>query len=161
MDAMEIVVSGPLDTLVARGAEVAEQEVRKGIEAGVLLLQQDVIKRHTRGGTGTLRGGIQTDVRGHGVDLTGRVFSPVQYAMPHEEGSRAHWAPLRNIERWAARVGSGDTRRMARAVWIAISRRGTRAYPKWRPAFLAKQAAVKARMERIFVELDRRLGGGQ
>lgn len=156
---MEIIVSGPLAALMARGAQVAHEEVQKGTEHSLLILQQEVIRRHDRGVSGTLRGGILTEVRGRGLDVTGRVFSPVAYAMPHEEGGRAHWAPLRNIERWAARVrGGADSKRFARAVWISIARRGTKAQPKWRPAFLAKAAAVKARMERIFPDIVARLG---
>lgn len=156
---MEIIVSGPLQALLARGAQVAHEEVLTGTEHSLLIMQQEVIRRHDRGVSGVLRGGIQTEIRGRGLDVTGRVFSPVAYAMPHEEGGRPHWAPLRNIERWAARVRGGDSKRFARAVWIIISKRGTKAQPKWRPAFLAKAAAVKARMERIFPDIDKRLRG--
>lgn len=154
---MEITVSGPLAALMARGEQVAHEEVLKGTEASLLILQQDIIRRHDRGVSGTLRGGVMTEIRGRGLDVTGRVFSPVAYAMPHEEGGRAHWAPLRNIERWAARVRGGDAKRFARAVWVSISKRGTKAQPKWRPAFVAKASAVKARMARIFPDIEARL----
>lgn len=159
MDALELEISGPLTALMARGEEIATDEIRRGLEASLVILQSDIVRRHDRGATGALRGGIQTAVRGDRADLQGRVFSTVSYALPVEEGGRPHRAPFAAILAWASRQGGRDPRRLARAVYWSIARKGTKAQPRWKPAFDAKSAAIKARFERVLADLDARLGG--
>lgn len=158
---MEVTLSAPLEALLARGPSIVTEELRRGIEAGTTIMQAEVIRRHDKGVTGTLRGGIQSEIRGQRVELEGRVFSTVRYAMPHEDGGRPHHPPYRAIEAWARRVGGRSASDLARRVYWTIVRRGTKAHPKWRPAFQAKLAAVKARMDKVLVLIDQRLGSGR
>lgn len=160
-DNMEVVLSAPLEALLARGPAIVTEELRRGLEVGTTLMQAEIIRRHDRGVTGVLRGGIQTEIRGQRADLQGRVFSTVRYAMPHEEGGRPHHPPFRAIEAWARRVGGRNVSDLARRVYWTIVRRGTKAQPKWRPAFQTKLAAVKARMDKVLVLIDQRLGSGR
>jgi hypothetical protein len=159
-DKMEITVSAPLAALMAKGEAIVTDELRRGLEHGVTLLQAEVIRRHDRGVTGTLRTGVQTEVTGQRLDLAGRVFSTASYALPVEEGGRPHRAPLAPLLAWARRVGASNPQRLARAVWWSIAKRGTKAQPRWRPSFLARAAAVKARFDQMLRDIDRRFGGG-
>jgi len=75
--------------------------------------------------TGRLRSSIMPEVRSEGLtgSVVGVVGSSVDYAPYVELGTRPHWPPLAALEVWAARHGT-----TARAVAMAIARRGTKAY---------------------------------
>lgn len=139
---------------------VIDEEMRKTMTGNVLLLEGEIAQRSPVGVTGTLRGATASAVTGTGINVTGRVWNPTVYGPAVEAGSRGHWAPFANILRWARRViGGRDVNRVARAVWIAISKRGTKARPFWAPAWKAKQSEVERRNEAMLTRILRKVGG--
>lgn len=152
------------DNLQARALAAApaliEQELRKTMTGSVLLLENDITQRVTVGATANLRGATMTSVTGTGMDVTGRVWNPTLYGPPVESGGRAHWAPLANIERWARRViGGANSGRVARAVWVAISKAGTKAKPFWAPAWASQEPVIRRRHDAMLTRIARRLRG--
>jgi len=104
--------------------------------------------------TGRLRASITPEVRPQARNVQGIVGTNVAYAAPVEYGSRAHWAPIAPLIRWAhlkklagtyslrtkRRIGGAaqqetEDRRVAYIVQHVIARRGTRAQPFLEPAF--------------------------
>ncbi len=145
---------------LAAAPNVIDQEMRKTMAGSVLILEGAIAERSPVGVTGILRGATASAVTGTGISVTGRVWNPTIYGPAVELGSRGHWAPLANILRWARRaIGGRDVNRVARAVWIAIARRGTKAKPFWGPAWKAKQAEVERRNEAMLTRIARRLSG--
>lgn len=123
-----------------------DRQARAAMDESLAFLQHEV-QTHTPVFQGTLRGGIFTEVRGHGVDLRGIVApSPatVQYAVVVERGRRpgAKLPPRGPIQRWAQLVlGDGS-------LWFvvarAIARRGTKGQHMFEQAAQAGQRVVPA-----------------
>jgi len=77
--------------------------IADALNEGGLYIEQEVAKG-TPVNRGHLRGSISHSVKGAGTSWAyGRVFSPLEYAKPVEEGQTPHWPPLNPIVRWAKR----------------------------------------------------------
>lgn len=111
------------------------------IVQAALIVEGDA-KRLAPVDTGRLRGSIAHEIRSMsgltGEDVVqGVVGTNVIYAAAVHDGSRPHWVPIRALEVWASRHGVS-----ARAVQLAIARRGTRARPFLRQAFEQNRARI-------------------
>lgn len=116
-----------LDKLGIFGAQaptIIPTELTTAMHTAVLVLQREVQDRTPVGATGILRGSIASEVRGTPVQIRGAVATPQAYALPVEEGSRPHWAPIGPLLLWARRK-LGDERAAYRVRW-AIRLRGTK-----------------------------------
>ena len=112
-------------------AEKMEQTVRdlrgepllQGMRDATLLVQ-GTARTLAPVDTGRLRASIMPEVRSDPLtgSITGVVGSNVDYAPYVELGTKPHFPPLAALEVWAARHGT-----TARAVAMAIARRGTKA----------------------------------
>ena len=112
-------------------AEKMEQPVRdlrgepllQGMRDATLLVQ-GTARTLAPVDTGRLRASIMPEVRSDPLtgSITGVVGSNVDYAPYVELGTKPHFPPLAALEVWAARHGT-----TARAVAMAIARRGTKA----------------------------------
>ena len=122
-----------VDTITVEGADQVIKKLNKiaaGVEpAGLVKPMRDSTLLVTRDAkklspvdTGTLRSSIAPDItlKAHGIE--GAVGSPLKYAPFVELGTRPHFPPLSALQVWARRHGVS-----ARAVQLAIGRRGTKA----------------------------------
>lgn len=145
---------------LARHPQTVERELRRTLEGDVLILEGAAAERAPVN-VGTLRGSIQSEVRGSGVTLTGRVWTPMLYGPPVEVGGRPHWAPLRAIQAWAARrIGGPSSNKVARAVWVAISKAGTKAQPFFGPAWKASRGVIEQRHVAMLRRIVTQIAGG-
>lgn len=143
-----------------RAPREIQADMRQTIAGSVLLLEGEIVRRTPVGVSGMLRGATATEIRGTGADITGRVFNPTIYGAAVDAGSRSHTPPLRNIELWAKRVIGGNRwQRAARAIWIGIRRKGTKAQPFWSASYKALERTVMDRHEAMLARIMRRLGG--
>jgi hypothetical protein len=136
---------------------IIADEARASMEAAVLLVQREVQTRTPVGATGILRGSIASEVRGTPVQIRGIVATPQSYALPVEEGSRPHWAPIGPLLLWARRV-LGDERAAYRVRW-AIHLRGTRGAHMFARGLEASRSRVTQLFQQARDRMIRRLGG--
>lgn len=103
------------------------RRMRNAMEESVGFLRQEVVKG-TPVDTGTAAGSITTAILGTPLDITGKVFSPLEYVSVLEEGRRpgSTMPPTEPIARWLSRKGSDP--RLAFVVARAIGRRGTKGH---------------------------------
>lgn len=143
-----------LDKLGIFGAQaptIIPTELTTAMHAAVLVVQREVQDRTPVGATGILRGSIMSEVRGTPAHIRGVVATPQAYALPLEEGSRPHWAPIGPLKLWARRK-LGDER-AAYAIRWGIHLRGTR------PArmFAKGLEASRSRIDMIFRQAGDRI----
>lgn len=161
---LEIEIKTPPTALFqGRGAEIVREEQLGHVQAAVLVVQGEVAPR-TPVNVGILRGGVQTDVVGDGVDVLGRVFNPVGYAPPVEAGSRPHFPPVAPLRLWVQRKGLAsdpqEIRSIAFLIARKISRRGTPARFMFKDGLAAARPRVMALFERASRRIAQRLGQG-
>jgi hypothetical protein len=145
-----------------RAPQIVEEESRRGLNAGVLILESAIKPAWPVGVTGASRAGVQTSVTGTGVNMTGRVFNPVSYAMAVETGRKPGTAPPADrLLLWVRRklkVSEADAKGVAYVVARAIGRRGTKGAFPFRNAFVQKRNQVEATLNAIPTRIVQRLG---
>jgi hypothetical protein len=151
--------------LNGQGSQVVDEELRRGMNAAVLIAKGEIVPQVPVGATGLLRQGIATEVTGEAQSLTGRVFDPVAYAAPVEEGSRPHFPPVGALEVWVRRVlGISDEREAHSVAFViarAISRRGTPARRFFAGAYERIKPRVLGLFEQANSRIAQRLMGGR
>jgi HK97 gp10 family phage protein len=103
--------------------------VRRAMQQSLLLIEADA-RRNVAHDTRQLMNSITSQITEAPGGLVGKVGPSVAYGLYVERGTRPHWPPLAALVPWARRHGIP-----ARAVQVAIARRGTRARPFLQPAF--------------------------
>jgi hypothetical protein len=136
---------------------IITEEARIGMEQAVLLVQREVQVRTPVGATGILRGSIMSEVRGTAAQIRGVVVTPQAYALPVEEGSRPHWAPIGPLLLWARRK-LGDERAAYRVRW-AIHLRGTRPVHMFARGLEASRSRIAVFFQQAGDRIAKRLGG--
>lgn len=130
---------------------------------------QDELDRQGGNVSGDLRKSIN-----HRATLRGQVallsVGPgVEYGPYHELGTKPHWVPIEPLIQWVhnrgltgrwslktkRRMGSRtaqarEDKRLARAIQVRISKRGTRAHPFVNPVFMRERDKVEGRMHVTF-----------
>ena len=140
---------GALST--GRGSTIVEEELRAATAAGLQLVRNQIVPGTPRGVTSILAGGNQTEIRGEGVDILGRVFNPVLYAVAVEKGTVPHFPPYKQgsgLYRWVEKVmgiGGKETARVAFLVARKIGQHGTRARNFFRDGTQRARGPVLAR----------------
>lgn len=107
---------------------------------------------------GILRSGIQTSVLGVGVDVVGRVFNPVPYALPVEEGTQPHFPPVDALEGWARRKLGEEG--LGYVIARAISKRGTKGVFMFKRGLAACKPRIEGRFEQARDRIIARLAAG-
>lgn len=131
-------------------------ELRTAMETAVLLVQREVQGRTPVGATGILRGSITSEVRGTPVQIRGVVATPQAYALPVEEGSRPHWAPIGPLKLWARRKLGNE--RAAYAVRWAIHLRGTKPVQMFTKGLAASRSRIDGIFRQAGDQIAKRLG---
>ena len=157
----------PKTPLLQKGAagKVVHDELLQAMEVGVNLMHGAVVPL-VPVDRGTLRNGVQNEIQGQAVDLTGRVFNPLLHALPVETGAKPHWPPAAALEGWVKRkLGISDPREAKSVAFLvarAIARRGTKAVEMFARGFTAAEPRVRARFDEALKRIAERLsqGGG-
>lgn len=121
------------DALGPAATAITEQSMARAVER----LRANIAARAPVGATGELRRRVESEVRvpssGKAVDVTGSVFiNELAYAVPVNEGSRPHWAPLAPLEYWVERklkLQGEEAKRVARLIQYKIHAHGAKAQP--------------------------------
>jgi len=145
----------------AKAQAVMAEETRSFMNGAVLMFQGAIVPLAPIN-VGALRQSIQTSVTGTNADITGRVFSPLAYAVPVEEGSRPHWPPPGPILLWVTRkLGKtgAEARSVAFLVARKISRQGTPAFKFFARGIAATTPRVEALWASTGARIVKRLGG--
>ena len=142
-----------------KGPAICQQELQAATEFGTNLLLGAVLPL-VPVDRGSLRGSIQSRVYGEGLDLVGKVFSPMQHALPVERGSKPHWPPISAIEGWVRRkldVDPKEVRSVAYLIARSISKRGTKPHFMFRRGFDASRGRIEARYAQALARITQRL----
>jgi hypothetical protein len=114
---------------------ISREEMSIGVEEALLLLEREIKDNTPVGvhGAGGLRGSITHELRGQaiaeGLGVAGKVFSPLNYALPAELGSKPHFPPIAPLRDWVeAKLGVDKSRSQSVAFLVArkIARKGTK-----------------------------------
>lgn len=112
-----------------KAAGITEGIMRTAMQQSLDVLLQIAVTE-TPVNTGLLRGSFTTDVRGRGVDMVGRMFSPLGYAAAVEHGRAAgRPPPIEAIRYWVIRKRIADEAEADSVAFLiarAIGRRGTK-----------------------------------
>lgn len=140
---------------------VFNEEFKKGMTEATLLVQYETANR-TPVNTGMLRKSIGSTVIGTTLDMKGIVGTPLQYALPVEEGAAPHFPPTGPIELWVKRkVGQGFPAKEIASVAFLIARKinitGLKAHNMFSDALVASQSRIdeilKLAQERVHARL--------
>jgi len=137
---------------LANGPRVIARNMRATMRKSLPVLEHSIVAR-TPVNIGALRGSISHEMRGQGVDLYGRVFSPLEYGAAVERGRRpGRMPPIDAIQYWVERkgiAGDEDPRQVAFLIARAIGRRGTKG------AFMFRDGleAARPRVVRLWMDM--------
>lgn len=106
----------------------AKNDIRDQISKSAFNIETDA-KRRAPSDTGRLRSSIQTEIRSAGFEAV--IFSDVNYALPVEEGAKAHFPPPSALSGWARRHGLVG---LEFIIARSIARRGLPPRPFLKPA---------------------------
>jgi hypothetical protein len=116
------------DTALFRGdgAEIVRQQLVADTEYAVNVIRSAVVPL-TPINLGLLRSawGTKVEMGGTPLDVLGRVFDPLGYALPQERGARPHWPPSGPIEAWVRRK-LGVPEKEVRSVAFLVARKMAR-----------------------------------
>lgn len=155
----------PKSPLFKKGepAKVVHEELLGAVEFGVNVMQGAIVPL-VPVDRGTLRNSIQNTIQGQGVEVIGRVFTPLAYGLPVELGAVPHFPPPAALEGWVKRkLGISDAREVKSVAFLvarAIARRGTKAWEMFQRGFAAAKPRVEARFQQAGKRIVDRLAGG-
>jgi hypothetical protein len=160
--------------LHARAGEIMHSEVTAALYECLMLLEREVKEKTPVGvhGASGLRGSVTSRLMGeplsNGLGVSGKVFSPLNYALPVELGAKPHWVPIQPLQDWVERV-MGVDKSESRSVAFAISRRiaagtsrGTskKGVHMFEDALSEQSQFILKRLNRAVDEMIQRLEGG-
>lgn len=146
----------PQGALYSGGApKVVQEELVAATEFAVNLAQATIVPL-TPIDTGLLRGGIQTSVSPGPVDIVGRVFNPLAYALPVEMGTAPHFPPPAALEAWGRRKLGQEG--LGFVLARAISKRGTKGAFMFKRGLEACRGRIEGRYAEAMARVVARLG---
>ncbi len=148
--------------MLAKSPDIVVDELVNALTEGSMLAERE-IKEHTpTSGAGTLRDSIGAlPVNISGAALRAEVATALSYALPVEEGSKPHWAPLEPLVEWVQRrLGKqGDeAQEIARRVQFKIARKGTPAFHMFADGADAVAGQFEAMLDRALGRAAKRMG---
>lgn len=161
---MQFAVEVRTSQVFKRASPIASEELHAAMAEGVNELRNEIVPR-VPVNQGILRQGVQAQISPMtDVEMVGRVFDPVAYAVPVEAGTTPHFPPPGPLQLWVRRkLGITDERRARSVAFLigrAISQRGTKARNFFRDGAAAARDRIRARFAEIPVRVVRRLEGG-
>lgn len=134
--------------MLADFPDVTRAELANAADESTLLLERN-IKQHTPKGAGGAAG-LSGSIAAHPAtvtagEITGKVGTPLQHAIPVELGTKPHFPPLEPLEDWVrAKLDVDDSQVSSVAYLIArkISVRGTEGAHMFERGFEESEAAI-------------------
>jgi len=102
---------------------------KSAITEALLLLEREIKDDMPVGATNTLKGSITHALRGTPVDLSGKVFTPINYAMSVELGTKPHFPPIDPLTDWVKAkfdIQGAEARSVAFLIARKIAKKGTK-----------------------------------
>jgi hypothetical protein len=138
------------------GQVVVTQELMEAAEYSVNLAAATILPL-TPIDRGILRSGMQTSVLGTALEVTGRVFNPVPYALSVETGTAPHFPPVDALEGWGRRKLGQEG--LGFVLARAISKRGTKGVFMFKQGLDACRPRIEGRYAEALSKIVSRLGG--
>ncbi len=140
-------------------AQEVNRELTRAMHESVLIVEGKIVPRIDVD-RGRMRGGVQTEVRGSGRELRGRVFiANVPHALVVERGRKpGSFPPIAPLVGWVQRRGMAtgtDARRIAFLVARKIARIGIKAKWPFRDGTREARPFVRLRFRLAFQRLTR------
>ncbi len=95
-------IQGALLTHPEKTIPVFEKFFKAALTESTLMLQAETVRR-TPVSSGFLRRSVGSEVRGIGLNMMGVVGTPLQYALPVEQGAAPHFPPVGPIALWVSK----------------------------------------------------------
>jgi len=148
-----------------RAPDITREELLVAMTDADVLLQGELMQSLPlgAGGAAGLRGSVAHEEQALADRVLGTTYSPKEYAVYVELGTRPHLPPIQPLIDWVeARLGLHDDE--AKGVAFAISRaigvRGTKANPVWRTVWERSQAEIRRKFDAAMQRIAGRLAGG-
>lgn len=111
--------------------EIATEEMKAGIDEALLLLEREIKEATPVGAHALLRGSVAHEMinRIRGEEVSGKVFSPLNYALPVELGTKPHFPPIEPLRDWVEKrlgVPAGASKSVAFLIARKIAAKGTK-----------------------------------
>lgn len=144
--------------------QIVLDEIATSMTEALLLLTREIKERLPVGVTGLLRGSVTHSIvtRIRGVEMAGKVYSPVSHAVPVELGTKPHFPPLEPLRDWVEKklgVSKKESRGVAFLVARKIAAKGTAPQKDFETGFRENQAQVNSIFERGIERIRARLMG--
>lgn len=148
--------------------KIAREEMEAGVEEALLLLERETKEAAPVGAHGLLRGSVthklMGEAIGEGLGVAGKVFSPLNYALPVELGTKPHFPPIEPLRDWVEKklgVDASASRGVAFLIARKIAAKGTQGAKMFIGALDKNAAQVNAILARAVARIAARLGGGE
>lgn len=147
---------------------IARQEMTAGVQEVLLLLEREIKEKTPAGVSEALRGSIT-----HVLDATpvsigagvgGKVFTPLNYALPVELGSKPHWPPVAALKDWVHHklgVPQSEAGTVAFLIARKISKTGTKGAHMFERTLSEQSAHAVEILGQAVDRIRARLEGGQ
>lgn len=145
--------------------EITREEMSVSVEAALLLLEREIKENTPLGANQLLRASWTHQLRGEeigeGLGVVGEVFSPLNYALPVELGTKPHFPPIDALRDWAEKklgIDPTESRSVAFAIAHKIAKRGTQGAKMAERSLSAQSeqviAIIEAALPRIIARLE-------
>lgn len=148
---------------------IVHEEVSRSMSEALMLLERETKENTPVGAHGLLRGSIfsVTHLRGQGVEISGEVGSPLNYAVPVELGTKPHpisregQAALRDWVEKKLGVDSSRSESVAFLVARKIAKHGTKGAKMLQTAFEKNNGQVVGILKSAIPRIAARLQAGE
>lgn len=146
--------------------QIVLEEIATSMTEALLLLMREIKEIIPVGAHGLLRGSVTHSIvtRIRGVEMAGKVFSPLNYAVPVELGTKPHFPPLAPLRDWAEKklgVSKSESRGVAFLIARKIAAKGTPAQRPFETGATKNAQQVNAIFERGLARIRDRLMKGK
>ncbi len=144
---------------------IAHEELEAGLEESLALLERETKEATPTGAHGLLRGSVTHALMGEAIadgrGVAGKVYSPLNYALPVELGTKPHFPPIAPLRDWVEKklgVPEHESASVAFLIARKIAAKGTKG-AKMFTRTLSRQAGqingiLRKRVARIAARLQ-------
>lgn len=147
---------------------IAHEELSAGLDEALLLLERETKEATPTGAHGLLRGSVTHALMGEAIadgrGVAGKVYSPLNYALPVELGTKPHFPPIEPLRDWVEKklgVPEHESRSVAFLVARKIASKGTKGAKMFTSALAKNAGQVNAILARRVARIARRLEAGE
>jgi len=146
--------------------QIVLEEMATSLMEAMFLLEREIKELIPVGAHGLLRGSVTHKIvaLARGQSVSGKVFSPLSYAVPVELGTKPHFPPLAPLRDWAEKklgVSKSQSRSVAFAIARKIAAKGTQPQKPFETGFRDNADQVNTIFGRGLARIRDRLMGGK